>query len=259
MTEKHEKKWATLKFVDSGGLQKSVSLYKSLFTIGRLSDNDLQLDDPYVSRHHAEIIFDGEKYLFRDKRSTSGSFVNSVKVTEAALKPGDKISLGRRNGIELSFDWGTTTVAPAVEEKVFLFPPTESGSREDDHHLMSVIDHRQTRYLNTSLIEQQKLLSNATVNRLKALYEITSAILSIKSRDELATRLLELIFGVLPAERGIILLAEGAQKQLVTKAAKQRDTEGSAQVHPSWTIVNKVFSDNVATLSLDAHSDSRFA
>lgn len=256
MSDKQEKKWATLKFKDPSGVQKSISLYKSLFTIGRLSDNDLQLDDPYVSRHHAEISFDGQNYIFRDKQSTSGSFVNNVKVTEAFLKPGDKVSLGRRNGLEISFEWGDMTNSCKEE-------PASSISgielRADDHHVMSVIDHRQTRYLNTSLIEKQKLFNESTVNRLKALYEITSTILAIKSRDELATRLLDLIFGVLPAERGVIILAEGSDMKLNIKAAKQRDCEGAANVQPSWTIVNRVYQENVATLSLDAHSDSRFA
>jgi HD-GYP domain-containing protein (c-di-GMP phosphodiesterase class II) len=238
-----------LKFVDVGGAARSVSLYKSVFTIGRLGDNDLQLDDPYVSRHHAEIAFDGENYIFRDKQSTSGSFVNNNKVGEKVLKDGDKISLGRRNGLEVNFEWsGQSPVAkPAPEEK-----PAE----EESHHVMSVIDHRQTRYLNTSLIKQQKLLNTATVDRLKALYEITSAILSIKSRDELVGKLLDLIFEALPAERGVILLAD--DNGLNIKAAKHRNQE-QASVQPSWTIVNRVFTENVATLSLDAYSDSRFA
>lgn len=256
MGDKQEKKWATLKFKDPNGVQKSISLYKSLFTIGRLSDNDLQLDDPYVSRHHAEISFDGQNYIFRDKQSTSGSFVNNTKVTEAFLKSGDKLSLGRRNGLEISFEWGD-----AINSRKEDMPSSISGLelRADDHQLMSVIDHRQTRYLNTSLIEKQKLFNEVTVNRLKALYEITSTILAIKSRDELATRLLDLIFSVLPAERGVIILAEGSDMKLNIKAAKHRNSEGTANVQPSWTIVNRVYQENVATLTLDAHSDSRFA
>src|ERR1051326_8767011 len=180
MSEKQDKRWATLKFIDASGAARSVSLYKSVFTIGRLGDNDLQLDDPYVSRHHAEIAFDGENYIFRDKGSTSGSFVNNNKVTEKTLKDGDKVSLGRRNGLEINFEWSGQ--APAT--RVVAEQKTEV---EDAHHVMSVIDHRQTRYLNTSLIKPQKL-NSATVDRLKALYEITSAILSIKSRDELVSK-----------------------------------------------------------------------
>ncbi len=251
MAEKQDKKWATLKFTDPSGSARSLSLYKSVFTIGRLGDNDLQLDDPYVSRHHAEISFDGENYTFRDKGSTSGSFVNGSKVAEKGLKSGDKVNLGRRNGLELAFEWsGQNTAANriAVEQR---------KAEEESTHVMSVIDHRQTRYLNTSLIHQQKLNTVATVNRLKALYEITSAILSIKTRDELVNKLLDLVFEALPAERGAIMLSD--DKGLNVRASKHRNPANKAAVQPSTTIVNRVFNENVATLSVDAHSDSRFA
>lgn len=250
MAEKQDKKWATLKFTDPSGTARTLSLYKSVFTIGRLGDNDLQLDDPYVSRHHAEITFDGENYSFRDKGSTSGSFVNGNKVAEKVLRSEDKVNLGRRNGIELIFEWSKQ---PAISRAVI----EQSSEQEDAPHVMSVIDHRQTRYLNTSLIQQQKLNTVATVNRLKALYEITSAILSIKSRDELVTKLLDLVFQVLPAERGAIMLAD--DKGLSVKASKHRSADNKTPVQPSSTIVNRVFTENVATLSVDAHSDSRFA
>src|ERR1044071_6641905 len=141
MSDKQDKRWAVLKFTDTSGIPKSVSLYKAIFTIGRLSDNDLQLDDPYVSRHHAEIAFDGENYVFRDKQSTSGSFINSTKVTEKILKNGDKLSLGRRNGLEIGFEWNGHV--PAVRQKT---DEVASVQFDEPHHIMSVIDHRQTRY-----------------------------------------------------------------------------------------------------------------
>jgi HD-GYP domain-containing protein (c-di-GMP phosphodiesterase class II) len=249
MAEKQDKKWATLKFTDPNGTQRSVSLYKTLFTIGRLSNNDLQIEDPYISRYHAEIIFDGENYSFRDKGSTSGSFVNGNKAQETPLKSGDKVNLGRRNGIELQFEWTNSPVAARTTSET-------QAVEEDAPHVMSVIDHRQTRYLNTSLIQQQKHNTASTIERLKALYEITSAILSIKTRDELVGKLLDLVFQVLPAERGAIMLKD--DKDLSLKASKHRK-DNTAQVQPSSTIVNRVFNENVATLCVDAHSDSRFA
>ncbi len=249
MAEKQDKKWAILKFTDPSGAKRSLSLYKSIFTIGRLGNNDLQLDDPYVSRHHAEIVFDGENYSFRDKGSTSGSFVNGNKIQESPLKSGDRVNLGRRNGIELEFEWsGQKILTRAIAETKL--------QEEDTPHVMSVIDHRQTRYLNTSLIQQQKLTTIGTIERLKALYEITSSILSIKSRDELVNKLLDLVFDVLPAERGVIMLKD--DKGLNVIASKHRK-DNAAQVQPSSTIVNRVFNENVATLCVDAHSDSRFA
>ncbi len=239
-----------LKYRDITGMEHVVSLDKATFTIGRLGDNDLQLDDPYISRHHAEITFDGTRYHLRDKQSTSGSFVNDSRVTEIVLKSGDRIGLGRRTGgVELSFE------DQRQDEDI----PTPMPIQDDPHQVMSVIDYQQTRYLNTSLMEKHKLLSTVTVNRLKALYEITSAIMSIHSRDELCTRLLDLLFDLLPAERGVILLLNEKTGELVPRVSKHRDSETTEAVQPSMTIVNRVFADNVATLCLDARTDTRFA
>lgn len=251
--------WGTLRYRDVTGKERVVVLNKAPFTIGRLGDNHLQLDDPYISRHHVELVFDGKTYRMRDKQSTSGSFVNDTKVTETILKSGDRISLGRRNGgIELMFEAITPKEEQETSQEPVAVKPTPAPP-DDPHQIMSVIDHQQTRYLNTSLIEQAKMMNNNTFNRLRALYEITSTILSMQSRNDLCSKLLELLFDLLPAERGVIMLVDGSSDALSIKAAKHRTNTDSSTVHPSMTIVNRVFKDNVATLCLDARSDNRFA
>lgn len=62
--------------------------------IGREPDNDLILSDDKVSRHHAEIIFNGSSFEIIDKRSTNKVIVNGQFVERAALKSGDIIGLG---------------------------------------------------------------------------------------------------------------------------------------------------------------------
>jgi pSer/pThr/pTyr-binding forkhead associated (FHA) protein len=65
--------WGILKYRDGAGVERIVHLTKSPFTIGRLNDNDLPLDDPYVSRFHVELIYDGADCRLVDRHSTSGS------------------------------------------------------------------------------------------------------------------------------------------------------------------------------------------
>ncbi len=62
--------------------------------IGREQDSDLILNDDKVSRHHAEIIFNGSSFEIIDKRSTNKVIVNGQFVERAALKSGDIIGLG---------------------------------------------------------------------------------------------------------------------------------------------------------------------
>jgi len=75
-------------------------LTKTLLSIGRGLDNDLVIDDPRVSRHHAQITFRHGHYLLRDLRSTNGSFVNGEPIEAVVLAPGDVVSIG---GFELLF------------------------------------------------------------------------------------------------------------------------------------------------------------
>jgi HD-GYP domain-containing protein (c-di-GMP phosphodiesterase class II) len=240
--------WGTLQYRDAAGKEQIVALGKSPFTIGRLGDNDLQLDDPYISRFHVELHFDGSTCRIYDKRSTSGTYVNDSRVTEIALNAGDKVALGRRSGgYELHFDYANR--------------PKEEAPRpvDDPHQVMSVIDHSQTRYLNTSLMRAASLNDSSTVNRLKALYEITSTVLSINTREELAEKILSLLFDLLPAERGVVLLANEKDNSLHIQASRQRTGDIAAAVSPSQTIVRRVYEGNVAELCIDARNDARFA
>ena len=72
--------------------------------LGRRSDADVILTDPYVSRHHAKIVKGQDGYDLVDLQSTHGSFVNGHRVTEQVLRSGDRISLGQgRSQVEITY------------------------------------------------------------------------------------------------------------------------------------------------------------
>jgi pSer/pThr/pTyr-binding forkhead associated (FHA) protein len=62
--------------------------------IGRSTRCDLTLSDSSVSRWHAELVRDGERWVVRDMGSTNGTRVNGWRVRRAALEPGDVVALG---------------------------------------------------------------------------------------------------------------------------------------------------------------------
>jgi FHA domain-containing protein/uncharacterized protein DUF1707 len=63
-------------------------------TIGRSPACDCQLAEPSVSRRHAQLRADGERWLLTDLGSRNGTRVNGVRVTgEVEVRPGDTISL----------------------------------------------------------------------------------------------------------------------------------------------------------------------
>ena len=66
----------------------------TIVTIGRLPESVLVLEDPNVSRQHAEIRPSGNGFVLADLGSTNGSKVNGIKVSERVLQDGDEITFG---------------------------------------------------------------------------------------------------------------------------------------------------------------------
>lgn len=63
--------------------------------IGRGSEADIVLDDPGVSRRHAEIRVEAGGVLVRDLGSTNGTFVDGERASTARLRDGSTITVGR--------------------------------------------------------------------------------------------------------------------------------------------------------------------
>jgi len=64
------------------------------FTIGRAAENDLVLDHPTVSLHHAVIRRDQDVTWIEDLGSTVGTRVNGIRLRRTALDAGDQIGVG---------------------------------------------------------------------------------------------------------------------------------------------------------------------
>jgi hypothetical protein len=62
--------------------------------LGRSSDNDLHLNDTFVSSHHARMSVTAEGLLLEDLGSTNGTFLNGEEVGRAWLQPGDEVAVG---------------------------------------------------------------------------------------------------------------------------------------------------------------------
>jgi len=67
------------------------TLTGAVINIGRHPDNNLVIDDPYISRNHAQLRFIRGQYVLFDLGSTSGTFVNGNKIKQHPLAPGDLI------------------------------------------------------------------------------------------------------------------------------------------------------------------------
>lgn len=79
---------------------KVFPLKQGVVNIGRRLDNTLVIDDPRVSRNHAQLRAIKGRYVVFDLNSTGGTFVNGQRTSQSVLYPGDVISLA---GVSLIF------------------------------------------------------------------------------------------------------------------------------------------------------------
>ena len=75
-------------------------LTESVVNIGRRLENQLVIDDPRVSRNHAQLRAIKGRFVLFDLNSTGGTFVNGQRTSQTVLYPGDVISLA---GVALIF------------------------------------------------------------------------------------------------------------------------------------------------------------
>jgi hypothetical protein len=72
-----------------------VKLGMGTHPIGRLAGSDVFVDDPRVSRRHAEILIEEGRATVFDLGSTNGTFVNGAKIGRPTdLNPGDVVTVG---------------------------------------------------------------------------------------------------------------------------------------------------------------------
>ena len=75
-------------------------LDQAVINLGRRPDNHIVLDDPRISRLHAQLRLVRGRFVVFDLDSTGGTWVNGVRIQQAALTPGDVLSLA---GLPLVF------------------------------------------------------------------------------------------------------------------------------------------------------------
>jgi predicted component of type VI protein secretion system len=80
-----------------GQVLAEYNMSKERYTIGRLPDNDIRIDNPAVSGHHALIINILNDSFLEDLNSTNGTYVNGKIIKKHAMQHGDVITVGHHS------------------------------------------------------------------------------------------------------------------------------------------------------------------
>ena len=134
------------------------------FSIGREQDNDLVINEGFVSRYHATMQWLGGELIITDKGSSNGTLVNGESVTSAALTAGDvlKFDIIEFSVIELSKVEGEMALPRAGKEseqeseQQFQQEPEEKLSKSQAQAHAAVTAERSTVELQADLIAKAK-------------------------------------------------------------------------------------------------------
>lgn len=229
---------------------ESYALAEEGLSIGRESANRLSVRDTSVSRRHCVIkkVDDLDKVI--DLDSHNGTFVNGLPVKERVLEHGDQIKIG--NSVFLFIARKDEAVATPhevrVDDQALTLHSAVQLRREDALYLQP----------EQSLVGQ--LSTTRLVRDLNALLRVSLLINSSGGFEALQKNLLESIFEITPAERGVIALTKGTSDDFVSAFGLHKSAGRlERQVRVSRTVINHVLREGVAILSNDVRGSDAYS
>ncbi|MGH9871624.1 MAG: sigma 54-interacting transcriptional regulator [Pyrinomonadaceae bacterium] len=201
----------------SGRLKGSVFTIEDLpVVIGRETSATLCVADASVSRRHSQIEREAEHFVIEDLESLNGTFVNDVPVKRRTLQHGDRVRIGDSQFIFLQHDADMNSSSEVHFEEGQVISGSTMQFRFNDALYVMARD-------------------------LSALMKISTTINAIRGLEKLQKTLLDLLFEVVPAERGVILLTDGGPEEDVAVFAsvfgldRERGQDASIRVSSKVT------------------------
>lgn len=216
-------------------------------SIGRDPNNVVAISDPSVSRKHCLLRRESDgRFQILDLESRNGTLVNGVIVKEHWLRHGDEIATGDSVFLFLVED----------DDRVLQASRVEFDDRKPTAETR-VINPKDVVYLQPDRLLRELPSSSPLARNLSALLKISRVVHAIRDLEELQAQLLDLIFEVVPAGRGAILLGDGANSEFSSLYARTRQAGQHQLVRVSRTVAHHVLKENVAILGVDiAASDA---
>jgi transcriptional regulator with GAF, ATPase, and Fis domain len=210
-------------------------------TLGRDPTNAVAVADASVSRKHCRLRREEDgRFQIKDLDSRNGTLVNGLAVKEQWLRHGDEIATGDSVYLFL------------IEDEDKPVPPSRVEFDESHPTAETKLIHpREVVYLQPDRLLRELPATSQVARNLSALLKISRVVHAIRDLEELQAQLLDLIFEVVPACRGAILLAEGTGQEFSCLYARTRRAGQPQLVRVSRTIARQVMTENVAILGVD--------
>jgi transcriptional regulator with GAF, ATPase, and Fis domain len=225
--------------VISGPWKNTSFPVNTLLSIGSDPSNDIRLEDPAVAAQHCSITEASGCFTLSDLDSPAGTYVNGIPICERVLSFGDQISIG---------------------DSSFLFLPeaaaaAESSAVELDEQSVFSLSAQQLKPEDLLYLQPESLAALPPAVRLartlSTLLKISSAIGSMRDMDALQWQLLAMLFDVIPAERGAILLLDSSTGEFSAPIAWDRAAGPDHPVHIGRALARRVVEERIAVLDYE--------
>ncbi len=222
--------------------------------IGREASNTIQLHDQEVSRQHAELHRTGKKYLLVDLGSSNGTFVNGTRVKEHELASGDQVQMGST----LMLFTGAGDDSADLSHKIDIVTQQPPGDNSRIVRSMSQAEGSQILKLGSEATDSP-WLARARSN-LQVMYRTALAVSHTLDIDQLLSRIMQLIFEWVEADRGCIMLVRPESQKLEPKVHMNRKgaRRSDEKISISQTILDYVMEHNEGVLTSNAKEDQRW-
>lgn len=255
------------------GSSYNYPLAKDETSIGRGKNNDIILADGTVSRNHTKIVRSKKEYLIIDLGSYNGTTVNGIPVQNAMLKDKDQIKIGHNKLAFSQEDVNSST----VNESVILISDDEE-EKNDQKVVESSMQIEQQDSKNLLLKGHSPPIGKSPADKsvtkkgisdlersnkvLFVLYEISKQMNSISDFGELLEKIMDLIFMIIDADYGFLILTGKQDKEELIPVVvkyKNENMKKNEKLTASISIINRVIQDKVSLLTSNAMQDSRLA
>ncbi len=186
--------------------------------LGRDAGNRVQLHDTEVSRRHAEVRRAGRKVCAVDLGSSNGTFVNNERVEQKELASGDQVQLGRT---VMLFTGPGDSGPQNIGERVHIVSTATSAASS---RIVHSLPQQEGSELLTPAIDaaENPWLARARSN-LQIMYRTALAVSHTLDIDQLLSRIMQLIFEWVEADRGCIMLdRSGNRSSSMPKVRRDR-------------------------------------
>ncbi|HWB21046.1 MAG TPA: ATP-binding protein, partial [Phycisphaerales bacterium] len=213
--------------------------------IGRSSEA-LPITDSTVSRRHAELTPDHNHWYVRDLNSANGTFVNGQRITDRVLlQPGDQVRCGSTLMVfmqeEGNHSSSSVSVLPAESFDLTIESTTDTNAE--------------------SMVLSSPDPTQAAVNHLRVIYELTALTASTIEPKDLLEKVMNLIFDEFHPDRGFILLQQlptDRSNPIVVRYKLPPKSLDEGRIPVSRTIIQHVLEKAEGILSTNAMNDPRF-